>query len=148
MAETCVSQNIECGPAGDGCGKSLSCGECKNGLTCGGGGINGKCGSLEAGPTCQPLTCEAQSIGCGPAGDGCGNEIQCGSCPTGALCGAGGVPGVCAPVCEPTTCAKLGFNCGPTGDGCGNELSCGTCTPPASCGGGGKASVCGGTSAK
>ncbi len=148
VAETCVSQNIECGPAGDGCGDMLDCGPCTNGLSCGGGGINGKCGSLEAGATCQPLTCKDQGFTCGPAGDGCGNEIQCGSCPTGAQCGAGGAPGICAPVCQPTTCEKLGFNCGPTGDGCGNELQCGACTPPATCGGGGKASICGGTSAK
>jgi hypothetical protein len=147
VPQTCESQNIQCGPAGDGCGNAIQCGGCSGGLACGGGGINGKCGSL-AGPTCQPQTCEQQGIKCGPAGDGCGNEIQCGSCQTGELCGAGGMPGICAPVCVPTTCAKLGLDCGPTGDGCGGELQCGTCTPPASCGGGGKASVCGGTSAK
>jgi hypothetical protein len=146
--ETCEAQNIECGPAGDGCGNSLNCGSCTSGLTCGGGGVNGKCGSIDAGPTCQPLTCKDQGITCGPAGDGCGNELQCGSCASGQECGAGGTPGVCAPVCVPTTCAKLGFNCGPTADGCGHELNCGTCVAPQTCGGGGKASVCGGAGVK
>jgi hypothetical protein len=41
---TCSEQNIECGPAGNGCGGLLDCGECVNGLTCGGGGVPGKCG--------------------------------------------------------------------------------------------------------
>ncbi len=148
VPETCASQNIECGPAGDGCGNVLQCGSCSGNLSCGGGGINGKCGSIDAGPSCLPLTCAMQNIQCGPAGDGCGNELQCGSCPTGASCGAGGTPGVCAPVCQPRTCAELGFNCGPSGDGCGHELQCGTCTPPQTCGGGGKASQCGGTTAE
>jgi len=147
-AETCVSQNIECGPAGDGCDNMLNCGGCTAGLTCGGGGINGHCGSIDAGPTCQPLSCQNQNISCGPAGDGCGNEIQCGTCPMGQMCGAGGPPGVCAPVCQPKTCAELGFNCGPTGNGCGGELQCGTCKAPQTCGGGGKASQCGGSTAK
>ena len=114
----------------------------------GGGGNQGHCGSLDAGPTCQPLTCAAQSIKCGPAGDGCGNELQCGMCGNGQKCGAGGKPGVCAPVCQPKTCAELGFNCGPSGDGCGGELQCGTCKAPGSCGGGGKASQCGGNTSK
>jgi len=146
--ETCVSQHIECGPAGDGCGNQLDCGGCRAPLTCGGGGINGKCGSLDSGPTCQALTCQGQGITCGPAGDGCGNKLDCGSCAAGQACGAGGKPGVCAPVCVPKTCAQLGFNCGPTGDGCGHELQCGTCKAPQTCGGGGKTSVCGGNSAK
>jgi hypothetical protein len=145
---TCVGQNIECGPAGDGCGGSLDCGSCSAGLTCGGGGHNGHCGSLDAGPTCQALSCKEQNITCGPAGDGCGNEIQCGTCPKGAECGAGGVPGQCAPVCQPKTCQELGVGCGPTGNGCGGELQCGTCKLPETCGGGGKASVCGGSSSK
>jgi len=147
-AETCVSQDIQCGPAGDGCGNAINCGGCPAGLTCGGGGNQGHCGSLDAGPTCQPLTCAAQSIKCGPAGDGCGNELQCGMCGNGQKCGAGGKPGVCAPVCQPKTCAELGFNCGPSGDGCGGELQCGTCKAPGSCGGGGKASQCGGNTSK
>jgi hypothetical protein len=141
--ESCAAQNIECGPAGDGCGNLIQCGTCPHGLSCGGGGHPGACGSIDAGPVCEPLTCAKQGIKCGPAGDGCGNEIQCGTCAVGEACGAGGQSGVCAPVCVPRTCAQLGFNCGPTGDGCGGELQCGTCKPPQICGGAGATSVCG-----
>jgi len=148
VATTCAAQNISCGPAGDGCGNELQCGSCPAGLSCGGGGINGQCGSIDAGPMCVPLTCTSQGFSCGPAGDGCGNELQCGTCSAGQSCGSGGKSGVCSPVCVPKTCAGLGFNCGPTGDGCGHEIQCGTCNAPLSCGGGGKSSVCGGTSSK
>jgi hypothetical protein len=41
-------------------------------------------------PLCTPSTCAAQGIQCGPAGDGCGNLLQCGTCPTGETCGGGG----------------------------------------------------------
>jgi hypothetical protein len=143
--ESCVDQKIDCGPAGDGCGNAVDCGACAAGLSCGGGGINGKCGSIDAGPTCTPETCADQNIECGPAGDGCGNQIDCGSCPAGEQCGAGG-SGICGPVCSPKTCTQLGYDCGPAPDGCGHELQCGTCTLPQTCGGGGKPSVCGGNS--
>src|SRR5436190_16757643 len=29
--------------------------------------------------TCIPRTCQQLDVGCGPAGDGCGNLIQCGT---------------------------------------------------------------------
>jgi hypothetical protein len=143
--ETCNGQGIECGPAGDGCGNQIDCGQCASPLTCGGGGHPGACGSIDAGATCVPESCPDQGIKCGPAGDGCGNKIDCGTCPTGQACGAGG-SGVCGPVCTPQTCAGLGYSCGPAGDGCGNEIQCGSCTLPQTCGGGGKAGVCGGGS--
>jgi hypothetical protein len=100
--------------------------------------------SRDTGP-CSPRTCAAQGIQCGPAGDGCGGLLQCGSCSSPETCGGGGKSSVCGEGsdCTPKTCAELGFNCGPAGDGCGGELECGTCTAPETCGGGG-ASVCGG----
>ena len=50
--------------------------------------------------TCSPLTCTQQGISCGPAGDGCGNPLDCGSCTNPQTCGGGGVPGVCGnPYC-------------------------------------------------
>ncbi len=71
-------------------------------------------------------------IQCGPAGDGCGSLIQCGSCPAGQTCGGGGMSGVCgAPTCTPKTCAQLGANCGPLADGCGGILQCGHLPDPA-----------------
>ncbi len=90
--QKCAAQNIECGPAGDGCGNLIQCGGCDGG-TCGGGG-NGKCGTMTTTTSCMPETCASQGIQCGPAGDGCGNELQCGGCKTGQFCGYSS-PGVC-----------------------------------------------------
>jgi hypothetical protein len=86
-------------------------------------------------PLCTPTTCMAQGIQCGPAGDGCGNLLQCGTCPQGQFCGGGG-PGKCGMVnnCMPSTCAAQGIQCGQAGDGCGNVLSCGNCATGQVCG--------------
>ena len=96
---------------------------------------------------CTPLTCEQQQINCGPAGDGCGTEIMCGTCPAPDTCGGGGVYGQCGypdgGACIPRTCAQLGYDCGQNGDGCGGMIDCGACTLPQICGGGGQPSVCG-----
>jgi hypothetical protein len=135
-----------CGPQGDGCGGTVNC-PCPTGTTCGGAGVPNQCGTPGS---CTPRTCAQQSIECGPAGDGCGNLIAggCGACPTGTVCGAGGVPGVCAPpdggACVPQTCGQQGIACGPAGDGCGDLIAnCGVCTPPQTCGGGGVPGQCG-----
>ncbi len=144
---TCTQQGIQCGPAGDGCGNLLQCGNCTPPLQCGGGGQSGVCGFTDSG-ACAPRSCAQQGISCGPAGDGCGNLLQCGPCVAPQTCGGGGMPGVCGDVdagsCTPTTCAKLGISCGPAGDGCGGLLQCGTCLAPQTCGGGGQSGVCGG----
>jgi hypothetical protein len=144
--KTCADQMIDCGSAGDGCGNAIQCGQCTAPLTCGGGGVSGQCGYPDAG-ACTPLSCTDQGLNCGPAGDGCGNTIQCGPCNPPETCGGGGVAGVCgypdAGACIPQTCSQLGFNCGPAGDGCGNEIMCGNCAPPETCGGGGIGGVCG-----
>jgi hypothetical protein len=95
---------------------------------------------------CSSLTCDDQNIDCGPAGDGCGNVLQCGTCPTGQTCGGGGF-GQCggpdAGTCVPQTCDSLQHDCGIQGDGCGGTIDCGSCVAPAICGGGGSPSVCG-----
>jgi hypothetical protein len=146
QAQTCASQGISCGPAGDGCGNQINCGSCVSPQTCGGGGVSGQCGYPDA-ASCAPTSCAAQSITCGPAGDGCGNLLSCGTCTAPATCGGGGVPGQCgrpdAGSCKPLTCAAQNVACGPAGDGCGNQVDCGSCTPPATCGGGGVPSQCG-----
>lgn len=89
-------------------------------------------------PLCTPTTCAAQGIQCGPASDGCGNLLQCGSCPTGQTCGGGG-PGKCGTqtMCTPETCASQGIQCGQAGDGCGNVIDCGNCPTGQVCGLGG-----------
>ncbi|HEX8792957.1 MAG TPA: hypothetical protein VF765_18555 [Polyangiaceae bacterium] len=84
-----------CGPQGDGCGGSTAdCGMCTPPQTCGGGGKPGMCGYPDAG-TCVPTTCQKLGIQCGPAGDGCGGLLQCGTCQAPQTCGGGGTPGKC-----------------------------------------------------
>ena len=134
---TCASQGIQCGPAGDGCGNLLECGDCPTGEACGGSGQPGKCGAPDA-SSCVPISCMSQGIMCGPAGDGCGGQLSCGTCTPPQTCGGGGVPGVCGnTLCTPTTCTALGLGCGPAGDGCGGQLDCGSCPINETCGGGG-----------
>jgi hypothetical protein len=136
--KTCQQQNIDCGPAGDGCGNEIpSCGTCAPPQTCGGGGIPGQCGYPDGG-TCQPETCAQQNIFCGPAGDGCGNEIpSCGTCTPPQTCGGGGVPGQCGAVdagsCTPKSCAQQGIQCGTVSDQCGNVLQCPLCPSGQTC---------------
>ena len=73
-------------------------------------------------------------IECGSAPDGCGNTLDCGSCPLGQACNAGKCP------CSQATCAALGYTCGSFPDGCGGTLACGTCPAGQGCEGG--ACVC------
>ena len=143
---TCAQQNFNCGPAGDGCGGTLDCGPCTPPQTCGGGGTFGQCGYPDSG-SCVSLTCADQGLNCGPAGDGCGNALDCGTCVAPDTCGGGGVAGQCgypdSGSCTSLTCGDQGITCGPAGDGCGNALDCGTCTAPQTCGGGGVGGQCG-----
>ncbi|HEY3818624.1 MAG TPA: carboxypeptidase-like regulatory domain-containing protein [Polyangiaceae bacterium] len=94
-------------------------------------------------PVCTPTSCMTQGIQCGPASDGCGNLLQCGSCPTGQTCGGGGA-GKCGTTatCTPETCMSQGIQCGQAGDGCGNTIDCGNCAAGQICGLGG-AGKCG-----
>jgi hypothetical protein len=141
----CAAAGVSCGFAGDGCGNAIPCGGCTGGQTCGGAGMPGVCGTPDSGVSCAPLSCSAQGIGCGLAGDGCGHVVDCGLCSAGQTCGGSGVPGQCGGSgCVPTTCHALGVSCGYAGDGCGDApLYCGPCTPPATCGGGGTPGQCG-----
>jgi hypothetical protein len=147
VPETCAQQNLGCGPAGDGCGNVIECGACQAPASCGGCGQVGVCCAPDSSIMCPALTCNQQNIHCGPAGDGCGHPIDCGSCPPPQTCGGGGVNGVCgAPPdastgpCMPKTCAEMGVQCGYAGDGCGglagagaDPPTCGTCGPSQSC---------------
>ena len=93
------------------------------------------CVSPSGPPVCAPKTCGAQGLGCGLAGDGCGNQIDCGPCPPGQACGGGGVPSQCgAPACAAKAC--VAGDCGKMGDGCGGTLDCGLCAM-GTCGGAG-----------
>ncbi len=95
-------------------------------------------------PSCQPRTCAQQGASCGPAGDGCGGQLDCGTCPGTETCGGGGTPSACGgATCTPLSCAAQGLQCGPSGDGCGGDLDCGPCPTGLTCGGGGTPGVCG-----
>src|SRR5688572_1906560 len=47
------------------------------------------------GATCQSTSCEAKGASCGSIPDGCGGELECGSCGEGHTCGGAGTPNVC-----------------------------------------------------
>jgi hypothetical protein len=87
---TCASQGIQCGPATDDCGNPLSCGECTEPQTCGGGGTSGVCGCT------SQMTCEGK---CGSVTTECGAILECGdSCGTCQVCG------------DDNTCIQAEFN--------------------------------------
>ena len=59
----------------------------------GSGGVDSGSGGTDGGhDACVPKTCAQQGFDCGTAGDGCGNVIDCGTCPTGQTCGGGRRP--------------------------------------------------------
>jgi hypothetical protein len=91
---TCMQQGFNCGPAGDGCGNLLQCGNCPPGQACGAGGRPGVCAPIDAG-SCTPVTCQQLGFNCGPAGNGCGGALNCGTCNPPQTCGGGGTPGQC-----------------------------------------------------
>ncbi len=152
IPKTCIDLAAKCGPQGDGCGKAIDCGTCPAGETCGGGGVLnecGKAGGADGGGPCTAKTCTTLGFNCGPAADGCGKLLDCGTCTkAGEICGGGGKASVCGSgtaTCTPKKCADYGADCGPVADGCGGIIaSCGTCTAPTICGGAGKPSACGG----
>jgi hypothetical protein len=89
---TCAELGFNCGPAGDGCGGLLQCGDCTSPQLCGGGGQAGVCG----GQGCVPRSCADLGATCGVQGDGCGGlTVDCGSCAQPEVCGGGGVANAC-----------------------------------------------------
>ena len=93
--KTCQQLGFDCGDNADGCGGVLQCGVCNAPDVCGGGGFS-KCGNNGFAPdgavACVPTTCAQLAINCGPAGDGCGGVLQCGTCVLPDICGGGGKP--------------------------------------------------------
>jgi len=104
---TCASLAAVCGTPGDGCGGTLTCGNCPPGDTC----TNGQC----SGPTCTPLgeACSTGAECCQTAGD-----VLC-SAPGGAASGT-----VCC--LPPTSACTSDFDCcqvpcGPSSGTCGGS---------------------------
>ncbi len=104
----CADLNANCGFVTDTkCGGVVECGTCADGQFCGGDGESrcGTNGNGEGGAcsgsdcqTCVPKSCTDQGFTCGPAGDTCGNKLDCGSttCANpGWTCGGAGKPGQC-----------------------------------------------------
>jgi hypothetical protein len=79
------------------------------------------------------MTCAERGFNCGTAPDGCGNNLDCGTCPSGQLCGVATL-NVCSVVCTPKSCLQQGLDCGQATDTCGTPLDCGTCTTGQTCG--------------
>jgi hypothetical protein len=109
LPKSCTDVGADCGAIADGCGGIIaSCGTCTAPMTCGGGGVANHCGgpidldggvpSDGGGPHCMsaccPMTCKDIGFNCGPAGDGCGGLLDCGTCPKGQTCSKS-VPGKC-----------------------------------------------------
>jgi hypothetical protein len=53
------------------------------------------CVSVSSLPPCVPVTCAMIGLNCGPAGDGCGNMLDCGTCSSPLTCGGAGPSGIC-----------------------------------------------------
>jgi hypothetical protein len=136
-----------CGRIGDGCGRLLDCGNCTSPLSCGGGGLANICGVNPDSGMCNATTCTPPNGRyCGVVGNGCGGQLDCGTCPAGQDCGAAGIPQLCGtPNCTKATCtpANGAHYCGEVGDGCGGKMDCGNCDPGQACGGGGLPGLCG-----
>jgi hypothetical protein len=88
---------------------------------------------IEDAGSCVPRTCTMpEGQVCGIAPSGCGEILNCGSCPLYQTCGGGGLPSICgyAPDsgCVPRTCHQSGVDlCSSNGNGCGGPLECGAC---------------------
>ncbi len=128
-AKSCVQQGAQCGTISDQCGHVLTCGICAANQFC-----NGQ--NVCVGLVCAAKTCAQLGVQCGQTADGCGGLTpDCGSCPTGQACGAGGVAGQCGKLaCTPLSCAQVGAKCGQVADGCGGLTpDCGACGGSLSC---------------
>jgi hypothetical protein len=146
---TCQSVGKDCGGVPNGCGVTLSCGNCAAPKTCGGGGTPNVCGCI---PEDDVAFCTRLGKDCGSVtvNDNCGapRTVDCGTCVgTNVTCGGNGIPNVCGCPSESNAefCGRLGKNCGGVfdNDNCGvarTVASCGTCTAPLLCG---SSNVCG-----
>ena len=113
------------------------CGGCGTGESCGAGGFRASAVlrrvpvfGWRRGVVRGEILCRAVAE-CGLAGDGCGNQIDCGACGSGA-CGGGGVPSHCGNTqsCVPTQSSTLcAGRCGKMADGCGGVVDCDVCAP-------------------
>jgi hypothetical protein len=128
---TCEAQSKNCGVIVDGCGDTIDCGGCSGDEVC---GLLEENVCASTADVCVPQTQEEACEGkqCGLESDGCGNTVDCGTCPSGQGCGiqeafqcaaiVGGSPTDCAARIE--SCAEAGARCGVIGNGCGGTIDC------------------------
>ncbi len=97
----------------------------------------------DIGDACPPstITCASRGARCGEISDGAGGSIDCGECPMGQGCGAGGLANQCGATTCPTPAVCTG-RCGTIPDGCGGTLSCGGCSATSICGAAGICMPC------
>ncbi len=73
---------------------------------------------------CTPITCESENYLCDPLSDGCGSDLDCGTCTDNPNSSCNN--GTCD--CTPDDCDSLNAICGSLNDGCGSlTTDCGTC---------------------
>jgi hypothetical protein len=118
MPRSCSQLGYLCGENGDGCGGILMCGVCPVPQICGVAGYS-QCGGgfglgPDGGPLCTPKTCTDLGFDCGPAGDGCGGIVQCGTCQAPLQCGAAGSPNRCGSTCTGLCAQQVACEAGTT----------------------------------
>ncbi len=144
--KTCKDLGANCGDTVDGCANTLHCGDCASDEKCSIETAN-VCTKLS--DLCKPITKADACSGkqCGIEGDGCGGQLDCGSCKAGEACGIQS-PFTCSTVSTgydsqhcPTkiaSCKAAGAACGVIGNGCGGTIDCdkelGGCAAGSICG--------------
>lgn len=89
VPKTCEQIPAECGSVLDGCGRTLECGTCLDGETCGGGGVANQCGSgteplCDNGAVGSPCTCGGAVVSTGHCCGGIARSLDCVRVPLGA----------------------------------------------------------------
>lgn len=139
------------GTGGSGTGGTGGIGEGgTGGESAGGTGGTGEGGTGgTGGEACVPRTCASEEATCGTIDDGCGHEVECGSCEAPETCGGAGLANRCG--CTDETdhqlCQRVGATCGAieAADACGSVRTvadCGTCTDDLVCAGDGTPNTC------
>lgn len=114
-----------CGQQSDGCGGiTPDCNVCPAPLTCS-GTIFGICSWPADAGVCVPSTCHSLGVECGVFTDGCGNTIDCGTCPLGQFCGGGGSHR-CGGTCDPDAAVCGVLTCTSDAGSCPDYYPCGT----------------------
>ncbi|RMH42546.1 MAG: lamin tail domain-containing protein [Deltaproteobacteria bacterium] len=126
QAEACAGRM--CGDVDDGCGGTLTCGDCGAGQVCDVDAFGGGTGTCVDCLTCEEYGAMVGGQACGMPAATCG--VDCGTCmASGEGCSDGSIaPANVCVAC--TTCADLGgpgVACGTPPDGCGGTLMCGDC---------------------